>query len=71
MAYVWLLAVPLAIGLAVYGKLFNKNWWGKAHMWIMSIGVIVPLTVAGILGFTASETLKLRPHTVKSCPFMK
>ncbi|ORZ15829.1 hypothetical protein BCR42DRAFT_43453 [Absidia repens] len=64
MAYVWLFAVPMAIGIAVYGKIFNKNWWGKLHMWIMSVGVILPLTVAATLGFVASETIKLRTHTV-------
>ncbi|CAO3609261.1 unnamed protein product [Cunninghamella blakesleeana] len=64
MTYVWLVAVPLAIGLAVYGRQYNKNWWGKAHMAIMMIGVVIPLTVAAACAFIASGTIKARPHSL-------
>ncbi|KAI8060870.1 hypothetical protein BC940DRAFT_337237 [Gongronella butleri] len=49
MAYTWLLAVPLAIGLAMYGRAYEKPWWGKAHMMIMGFGVVLPLTLFGTI----------------------
>ncbi|CAO3626281.1 unnamed protein product [Cunninghamella echinulata] len=64
MAYVWLIAVPLAIGIAVYGRQYKTKSWGNQHMAIMMFGVLVPLTVAAICAFVASGTIKARPHSL-------
>ncbi|KAI8060869.1 hypothetical protein BC940DRAFT_311058 [Gongronella butleri] len=64
MAYTWLLAVPLAIGLAMYGRAYEKSWWAKAHMMIMGFGVLLPLTVATGCAFAASDTTKSITHSV-------
>ncbi|KAI9320054.1 hypothetical protein BX666DRAFT_2025074 [Dichotomocladium elegans] len=64
MLYVWLLAVPAAIGIAVWGRSKNKPWWPKAHMGIMGIGVTIPMTIAAAVGIVATEGFKAKPHMI-------
>lgn len=65
MAFVWLVAAPLAIGIALYGRLYNKSWWGNGHMAIMGTIVTVPLIIGVAAGFIAVKGIRMRSHLVK------
>ena len=64
MMAVWMLFVPLAMGIAVYGRHFKIRWWAKAHMMIMGFLVAIPMTVAAILGIVATNGFLPRAHLV-------
>ncbi|KAL1934252.1 hypothetical protein VTP01DRAFT_6434 [Rhizomucor pusillus] len=64
MAFAWLIAAPIAIAIAIYGRFFKVKWWVKAHMLIMGFGVGLPFSVAAIAGMVASHGFKPRPHMV-------
>ncbi|KAI8368115.1 uncharacterized protein BYT42DRAFT_585332 [Radiomyces spectabilis] len=64
MTFVWLVAVPLGVAVAMFGRQHNWPWWPKAHMFIMITMVILPLTAAAICGFTSAGTIKVKPHSL-------
>ncbi|KAI9497070.1 hypothetical protein BDB00DRAFT_785164 [Zychaea mexicana] len=61
---VWMVFVPLAVGVAAYGRHFDKPWWAKAHMLIMGFGVAIPMTAAAILGIVATKGFLPRAHLI-------
>jgi 4-amino-4-deoxy-L-arabinose transferase-like glycosyltransferase len=64
MVFVWLVAVPLAVGLNIYGRKKNKKWGVKAHMIIMAVVAFLPLTISGLIAFTTTETIFSNSHSV-------
>lgn len=64
MAFVWLIAVPFAVGANMYARKKRKAWGTKIHMLIMSTAVLIPYTFSAILAFTVSGEIKSRPHSV-------
>jgi ABC-type dipeptide/oligopeptide/nickel transport system permease component len=64
MVFVWLIAVPFAIGANMYARKKRKTWGPRVHMLTMAIAVFLPYTLSAILAFTVSGELKLKPHSV-------
>ncbi|KAI7860208.1 hypothetical protein BDC45DRAFT_563393 [Circinella umbellata] len=64
MVTVWMLFVPLAIGVAIYGRHYKKHWWAKAHMMIMGFFVAIPMTIAATLGIVATNGFLPRAHLI-------
>ncbi|KAI8984521.1 hypothetical protein BDF20DRAFT_999499 [Mycotypha africana] len=63
MVFVWLIAVPLAIGINMYARKKGKPWGPKVHMIIMAIAAFVPYTTSAIIAFVVSGEFKPRPHS--------
>ncbi|KAI8047935.1 hypothetical protein BDF21DRAFT_469258 [Thamnidium elegans] len=63
MAFVWLVAVPFAVGANIYARKKNKTWGTKVHMAVMATAAFLPLTISGLIGFIAAGTIRLKPHS--------
>lgn len=64
MAFVWLVAVPLAIAGNMYARKKQLPWRPKFHMAVMATAVLLPFTASAGLIFNVSGEIKLRPHSV-------
>lgn len=65
MAFVWLVAVPFAVGANIYARKKNKTWGTKVHMTVMATAAFLPFTISGLIGFICAGTIRLKPHSVK------
>ncbi|PHZ11506.1 Undecaprenyl diphosphate synthase [Rhizopus microsporus ATCC 52813] len=64
MAFVWLVAVPLAIAGNMYARKKQLPWGPKFHMAVMATAVLLPFTASAGLIFSVSGEIKLRPHSM-------
>ncbi|GAA5807664.1 hypothetical protein MFLAVUS_001035 [Mucor flavus] len=63
MAFVWLVAVPFAVGANIYARKKNKTWGTKVHMTVMATAAFLPFTISGLIGFICAGTIRLKPHS--------
>lgn len=66
MAFVWLIAVPMAIGASIYARKKNKTWGPKVHMITMATAAFLPFTISALLAFIVAGTTNIsKPHSVR------
>ncbi|KAI7900703.1 uncharacterized protein BX663DRAFT_517334 [Cokeromyces recurvatus] len=63
MVFVWLFAVPFAVGINIYARKKGFAWGPKVHMIVMATFVLIPFTISSVIAFVISGELKLRPHS--------
>ncbi|KAI9473713.1 MAG: hypothetical protein EXX96DRAFT_579061 [Benjaminiella poitrasii] len=63
MVFVWLFAVPFAMGINMYARKKGFTWGPKVHMIVMAIAAFLPYTVSAIIAFVVSGKFKPRPHS--------
>lgn len=66
MGFVWLVAVPMAVGASVYARKKNKTWGPKVHMITMATAAFLPFTISSLLAFFVAGSSNIyKPHSVR------
>lgn len=66
MAFVWLVAVPLAVGASMYARKKNKTWGVKLHMITMLTAAFLPFTISSLMAYYVAGTARIhKPHSVR------
>lgn len=64
MIFVWMFAVPFAVGANMYARKNNKTWGVQVHMWVMALAVLSPLLSSTFMAVYVAGGVKFRPHSV-------